>query len=432
MSKYFFRPVVGIDVSKGFHLISILSYSGELYKKTFKIPNSLDGFSYLLSEIRKVEREYNMKTGIFMESTGVYHLSLFHFLKKQNLEVNLINPLITNSNKNKDIRKVKNDKKDSLSIAKLSKFEDIKYSEYFNLEIFSLKSLCREWYKQVDMRSLYKRKLSADMHILFPNYDKVFSDITCGTSVAILKKYPSPSEFLAENSEEVIKLINKIAKKGLNWSTRIYDKLHKAASDALEIGIPSYAIEFKIMLNLNFIETLNSSIDKIKAKIKEVFNSDSFPKDIKNCIKYVDSIPGIDFFSAVTIVAEIGDYKRFIKPKHLVAFFGLDPSVNESGKFKGNENSMSKRGSQAARRALYSAALTSIRRKRNGELFNPILYKYFNENLANKKPKVALGAIMHKLVNYIFAVLRDQKEYELRAPDLHNKMFLQNQEKQSA
>ena len=93
---------------------------------------------------------------------------------------------------------------------------------------------------------------------------------------------------------------------------------------------------------------------------------------------------------------------------------------------------MSKRGSSAARRALYSAALTSIRRKRNGDLFNPVLYKYFNENLANKKPKVALGAIMHKLVNYIFAALRDQKEYELRSPHLHNQMFLYNQERQSA
>ena len=432
MSKYFFNPVVGIDISQGFHVVSILNLTGNLFNKTFKIPNSLDGFSYLLSQIEKVERECNMKTGIFMESTGVYHLSLFHFLKKHNLEVNLINPLITNSNKNKDIRKVKNDKKDSLSIARLAKFDDIKFSDYFDLDIFNLKSLCREYYKQVDMRSAYKHKLSADMHILFPNYNKVFVDITCGTSAAILKKYSSPSAFLAVPSEEVINLIRSIAKKGLNWATNIYNKLHQVASEAIIIGIPSYAVEFKVDLNLNFIEALNLGISKILSKIKEVVNSDSFPKNITNCIKYIDSIPGIDFFSAVTIVAEIGDYRRFIKPKQLVAFLGLDPSVNESGKFKGNENSMSKRGSSAARRALYSAALTSIRRKRNGELFNPVLYKYFNENLVNKKPKVALGAIMHKLVNYIFAALRDQKEYELRSPHLHNQMFLYNQERQSA
>lgn len=138
------------------------------------------------------------------------------------------------------------------------------------------------------------------------------------------------------------------------------------------------------------------------------------------------------FFSAVTILAEIGDYRRFKKPKQLIAFLGLDPGVNESGKFKGDKNSMSKRGSKTARRALYSAALVSIRKKRNGEYFNPVLFTYFHENLVNKKTKIALGAIMHKLVNYIFSVLRDQKNYELRSPKLHNQMFLNNKSKQCA
>jgi transposase len=64
------------------------------------------------------------------------------------------------------------------------------------------------------------------------------------------------------------------------------------------------------------------------------------------------SIPGIGFFTAVTILCEIGDPERFKKPKHLVAFFGIDPSVNESGKFKSNRNKMSKRGTRFGRRAL--------------------------------------------------------------------------------
>jgi hypothetical protein len=30
-----------------------------------------NGFDYLVDQIKKVEEEFNMKTGIFMESTGV-------------------------------------------------------------------------------------------------------------------------------------------------------------------------------------------------------------------------------------------------------------------------------------------------------------------------------------------------------------------------
>lgn len=116
MSKFFYNPTVGIDVSADFSVVVILAPNGDICRKAFKIYHDVDGFNHLLEQIKKVEKEFNMKTGIFMESTGVYHLSLFHFLKNHNLEAYVINPLVTNSNKNKDIRKVKNDKKDALAI----------------------------------------------------------------------------------------------------------------------------------------------------------------------------------------------------------------------------------------------------------------------------------------------------------------------------
>lgn len=112
MSKYFYSPTVGIDVSADFSMVAILAPNGDIYKKPFKVKHDVDGFNHLLKEIKKVEKEFSMKTATFMEFTGVYHLSLFHFLSQNDLEVFVINPLITNSNKNKDIRKVKNDKKD--------------------------------------------------------------------------------------------------------------------------------------------------------------------------------------------------------------------------------------------------------------------------------------------------------------------------------
>jgi len=144
------------------------------------------------------------------------------------------------------------------------------------------------------------------------------------------------------------------------------------------------------------------------------------------------AMPGIGFITAVTILSEIGDPTRFKKPKHLIAFFGLDPSVNESSKFKGDRNKMSKRGTRYGRRALYAIALASVRKSKAGKPVNSILYKYRKENLNGKKNKVPLGAIMHKIVNYIFAVLRDKRPYEERNPQLHEQMFLNNVNKKTA
>ena len=128
---------------------------------------------------------------------------------------------------------------------------------------------------------------------------------------------------------------------------------------------------------------------------------------------------GSVFLTATTILAEIGDFSRFHSPKALVAFFGLDPSVNQSGKFNGDRNKISKRGTRFGRRVLFTAALASIRTTCKGDPINPILRDYYQKKCLSKKKKVALVAVMHKLLHYIFAVLRDQKPFIFRRPEDH-------------
>ena len=67
--------------------------------------------------------------------------------------------------------------------------------------------------------------------------------------------------------------------------------------------------------------------------------------------------------------------------------------------------------------------MSSVRRNNNGTLVNPVLRDCYTDKIEHgKKKKVALAAVMHKLINYIFAVLRDQKPYELRQPDVHKRL----------
>ena len=111
MSQFFNSPVFGIDISADFSMIAILAPDGAIYRKPFKINHNVNGFNYLLEQIKKVEKEFSMKSVLFMEATGDYHLTLFYFLTNNKVNCFVINPLVTNCNKNKDIRKVKNDKK---------------------------------------------------------------------------------------------------------------------------------------------------------------------------------------------------------------------------------------------------------------------------------------------------------------------------------
>ncbi|MBN1037105.1 IS110 family transposase [Clostridium botulinum] len=432
MSKFFNSPVVGIDVSADFSYAAILAPNGEVYKKSFKIKHDVSGFNHLVNEIKKVEKEFNMKTATFMESTGVYHLSLFHYLKNTFDNTFVINPLVTKCNKNVDIRKVKNDKKDALSIANIGKFQNIKLSQTNDLDIFLLKNLVREYYKLTDTCSTFKKKLSADLRIIFPNYNTIFSDPTSNTSLEILSNYPTPKSIIDTPKEDVIKILLEKSKKGLTWSEKIYSKLITVAKEANIIGVPLDGLSVKISSSLALIKAFKSEIDNLLNEINTLIESSEFPEPIKGNIELINSIPGIGSLTAITLIAEIGDINGFIKPKHLIAFFGIDSSVNQSGKFLGDQSKISKRGTRIGRRALYAVALASIRRNRNGIPINKVLLEYYQVNLKGKKAKVALVAIMHKILNYIFAVLRNQTPFEQRDPKIHKQMFLENKTLHSA
>jgi transposase len=425
MSKYLNNLVIGIDVASEFSFTAVLCPDGSQYRKPFKFFHTAEGFRYLIEQIKKAEEEFAMKPVFFMESTGVYHLTLFHFLKDNKFETFVINPLVSNSNKNKSIRKVKNDRNDALAIARLGKFEDIKVSSDSDINIFTLKLLVRDYYKLIDTRSGFKKKLSSTLYLSFSGYQNVFSN-TCGyVSINILKKYPSPQKVLSAPKQDIIDILLH-SRKGQNWAEKKYLKLIECAKNAQLISLPSSRLSISITTCIALYEAIEVEANNLMLEIEAFINSGELNLVLTKNISLLMSIPGIGNITAITILAEVGGLDKFVTPKQLVAFFGVDPAVNESGSFKGDKVKMSKRGTRLGRRALYAVALASIRTKRNGEAMNQILLKYYQENLKGKKAKVALVAVMHKLIKYIFAVLREQQSYQVRDPKLHQKMFLEN------
>lgn len=120
------------------------------------------------------------------------------------------------------------------------------------------------------------------------------------------------------------------------------------------------------------------------------------------------SIPGVGEATATTILAEIGDIKRFPSSKQLVAFAGIDPSVFQSGKFTSSHNKISKRGSPYLRKALYQATAAGISNRTGGPL-NPILRDFYVRKINEDKPvKVAIIATANKLLRMIFGILSSQ------------------------
>lgn len=425
MSKFYNSPVIGVDVAADFSVATILAPDGSIHKKAFRFNHDAEGFSFFLDTIKKVEETFDRPSPVFMESTGIYHLNLFYYLNNNNIDCYVINPLVTHCNKNKEIRKVKNDKSDSYSIAKTGKYETIKTCNMVDINIYELRMLCREYYTLVDERADIKKKISAHLRLSFPGYEHVFSDIAGDSSLSILTTYPSPDCVLSASKDAMLSLLQSTSRKGLKWAQNTYEKLIYAAHNAKAISFLSDDFS-KLQRLIKLYKMYTEQISEIEASIHDFINDDCTSDKLRKCVELLDGIPGIAFISAVTLIAEIGDIDAFKKPKQLVAFFGIDPSVNQSGKFNGTKNKMSKRGTKLGRKVLYSVVLTSIRNKRNGEANNPVLQQYYKENLKGKAKKVAFIAVMHKLIKYIFSVLKNQKPFEIRDPRIHDQMYLKN------
>ena len=140
-------------------------------------------------------------------------------------------------------------------------------------------------------------------------------------------------------------------------------------------------------------------------------------------IHLIETFKGAGFLSAVSLMGEIGDFSAFSKPKQLFAYFGLDPAVKQSGKFEGSKIRMSKRGSSIARRVIHTLTLQSISSSRTGELKNPVLRDYYLKKCESKPKLVAMGAVSHKVCNMIFAILRENKPFEIITPLEHMKQY---------
>jgi hypothetical protein len=317
---------------------------------------------------------------------------------------------------------VRNDKYDSKKVALIGLKPDLKISVIPSDLVLNLRNLMREYYNLTDYRSAYVNKLQGQLRMVFPQYKDIFSKITTQTSLALLDKFASPEAFLAADRGEIIGIIRKTARFGITYAESKYTAIISAAKAALVFGHSVPSSFTLIRLYISFIRKYDDEITAVLAEMNKLVDTNSDELFVKH-IRLVQTIKGAGFLTAVTVMCEICDFSVFKSPKQLFAYFGLDPSVNQSGNYNSNKAKMSKRGSPLARRAIHTIAVVSIGKSKNGVPHNRVLHDYYQAKCKSKPKMVALGAVMHKVCNIIFAILRDEKEFAIIPPEEHNELY---------
>jgi len=158
-----------------------------------------------------------------------------------------------------------------------------------------------------------------------------------------------------------------------------------------EVKLPVQARE-SVNVCLRLLDGYSEEIQKQNLQLSEKAKQDK-PAE------WLMTIPGIGECSAMMLLAEIGDIRRFQDKEALCSYAGLVPRVRESAG-KAARGGTTRQGSPWMRWILVEAAQVATR-------CSPAAKRYY-ERLARKKHKhVARVALARKLLIAVYALLRD-------------------------
>lgn len=158
---------------------------------------------------------------------------------------------------------------------------------------------------------------------------------------------------------------------------------------------------------LRQVDFLGAEIEAIDARLAEFALSSPEARRLM-------TIPGVDVACACTLIAAIGDIRRFDAPRKLAAYLGLDPRVRQSGERPARHGRISKRGNAHARHVLVEAGWQAMR--------TPGPLRAFGERIrARKGSQVAAVAIARKIATIAWQMLTRQEDYAFQSPALVRK-----------
>ncbi|HSA67541.1 MAG TPA: IS110 family transposase [Methyloceanibacter sp.] len=142
---------------------------------------------------------------------------------------------------------------------------------------------------------------------------------------------------------------------------------------------------------------LDSELLRIERAIAEHLDQDP---DLRRKRDLLDSIPGLGERTIAVLLAYGLAQQRFSTARQFVAFAGLSPRMHESGTSVHAKPRLSKIGHAFLRRALYMPAMVTLYKTAWGQRFRERLLAH------GKPPKLIIGAMMRKLAQVAFGVIR--------------------------
>lgn len=385
---------LGGDISKGYSDFIILDAQKQTVMKNFQLDDTFDGHRKLYGILDGFMKEHQGATlCAAVESTGGYEDNWFTELNKfqstLNIQVARLNPMGVSHNNQADLKRNITDKISARGIAEylIAHPEKVTYQQHQD----PMTSLRKQW-KFTKMLTKQSTQLLNQLESLLytanPEILAFCKEDMPKWVLKLLLKYPTATNLARAKTTAVAK-IPYVQKDRANELIAAAKTSVASASDP--------ATQHLIISTVNQILHLKKTINDQNAYMAKMC---SIPE-----VDLLKTFPGIGDASAIGLMLEIQNIKRFSKAKKLASFFGIHPAYKTSGDGTGSFK-MSKKGRKEPRTILFMVVRSAI-------ICNPVIRELYNDHVQRGKSKMsAMGVCMHKTLRIVYGMLKNDKAFD--------------------
>ena len=254
----------------------------------------------------------------------------------------------------------------------------------------------------VKQRTRLVNQLHEQLCIAYPSYKSFFNDISRPTALYFWEHYPSRKYLRGKSVEDLRKELVPVSHN--KCSTKTCEKILDAvASDKvknIDYQDGRDMVTLSIVSDLQHYDSQLAEVDKMLEQMYKMLG----------CT--LTTIPGVNVITAVKILAEIGDIKRFSNANKLAQFAGIAPlHLSSSGKGK---DVATKQGNRRLQATIYFLAIQMVQVSSKGTPRNPVVRAYYEKRKAEgKTSQQALICISRRLISIIYGMLKNGTEYRM-------------------
>jgi len=388
--------IVALDIGKKVHHVYFRTPTNQDIKP-FPIYNTGQSFNKFWERLCRFKEKHMLDEVIVgFESTGSYAEPISNYLRKRSVRLVQINPMHTKRIKElTDNSPNKTDKKDPRVIADVISLGHSLTVVVPEGAAAQLRRLTQARERATERRKAMTNQLQGLVFVIFPELVSIIKPST-KTGMYLIKNYLDPESIVSIGIETLGNIVRKISrgKIGIDRAEKLY---HAAkASVGITGGKESVLLETSHLVSN--IENENRYIEGLEEQMIVYLEQIPYSHSIL-------SVKGIGNITVAGLIGEVADFRRFKTISEIMKLAGLDLFEVSSGKHKGGHH-ISKRGRSLIRKLLFLAAINTVRS-------NGIMHGRYQKMLKNGTPKIkALVAVSRKLLRIIFALARDNAQYD--------------------